>query len=484
MAALKKICHRNMSVDDCEMEIMKENVKEMSVRVGREKVNSHEIRTIFNIIERFLRSTEVICYGGTAINNILPKEDQFYNRDYELPDYDFFSYEAVEIAEMLADIYANSGFTDVVAQAGIHYGTYKVFVNFIPIADITYIPKELFMNLKKSAIVRNGIYYTPPDYLRMSMYLELSRPRGDISRWEKVLTRLNLLNKHYPMEHADCNHAKLQELFEPQKVIDKEKKQLYTIIRDFCEDNQGIFFGAFAFRQYYLQSLSKRQQREAMSHNELRMVPDFDVLMLGAKEKAEELKNLLGTEYTVSLKSKKPYIDLLEDRYTIEVAGKPVITFYEPMACHSYHKLEYGNGRHTLIASMDTILSIYLLFLFINDIDREKLKSIECMAYYLFTIMHTRRLLQRGVFQRFTLECYGNQTTLEGLRSKKMEMYKKLYKYKNSDVSSKKYHEYREWFLKYIPTISNREKEIDKTTRPNTRSVSKSNIQKRYTMVI
>ena len=27
-----------------------------------------------------------------------------------------------------------------------------------------------------------------------------SRPDGDISRWEKVLKRLSLLNKHYPMK--------------------------------------------------------------------------------------------------------------------------------------------------------------------------------------------------------------------------------------------------------------------------------------------
>ena len=32
----------------------------------------------------------------------------------------------------------------------------------------------------------------PPNYLRMAMYLELSRPDGDVSRWEKVLKRLTL----------------------------------------------------------------------------------------------------------------------------------------------------------------------------------------------------------------------------------------------------------------------------------------------------
>ena len=50
------------------------------------------------------------------------------------------------------------------------------------------------------AIQVANIFYCPPNYLRMAMYLELSRPDGDVSRWEKVLKRLTLLNKHYPMK--------------------------------------------------------------------------------------------------------------------------------------------------------------------------------------------------------------------------------------------------------------------------------------------
>ena len=49
-----------------------------------------------------------------------------------------------------------------------------------------------------------GILYAPPNFLRMAMYLELSRPAGDVSRWEKVLKRLILLNKHYPLSSKEC----------------------------------------------------------------------------------------------------------------------------------------------------------------------------------------------------------------------------------------------------------------------------------------
>ena len=55
-----------------------------------------------------------------------------------------------------------------------------------------------------------GIKYAPANYLRINMYLELSRPMGDASRWEKVLKRLNLLNEHWPLKTRNCDKVKFQ----------------------------------------------------------------------------------------------------------------------------------------------------------------------------------------------------------------------------------------------------------------------------------
>jgi len=64
--------------------------------------------------------------------------------------------------------------------------------------------------MSKEAIKINGILYSPPNFLRMNMYLELSRPEGDVSRWEKIFKRLTLLNKHYPFAiSADCGKNRI-----------------------------------------------------------------------------------------------------------------------------------------------------------------------------------------------------------------------------------------------------------------------------------
>ena len=49
------------------------------------------IKTSLSVVEAFLKKHPVLCYGGTAINNLLPKKDRFYDPEKEVPDYDFFS---------------------------------------------------------------------------------------------------------------------------------------------------------------------------------------------------------------------------------------------------------------------------------------------------------------------------------------------------------------------------------------------------------
>jgi hypothetical protein len=131
-----------------------------------------------------------------------------------LPDYDFYSDNALDHAKELADIYYKAGYEDVEAKSGVHHGTYKVFVNFTGIADITQMEPDLFKAISKDAIIKSGIRYAPPDFLRMAMYLELSRPDGDVSRWEKVQKRLTLLNTHYPLKGYQCDKIEYQRGFE------------------------------------------------------------------------------------------------------------------------------------------------------------------------------------------------------------------------------------------------------------------------------
>ena len=423
------------SYEDKELAILRKAVDAAEQRSGRKVANSPEIQEIIVIVENFLRKKKLICYGGTAINNILPSEDQFYDKSVEIPDYDFFSNDALEDAKELADIYAKKGFDEVEAKSGVHKGTFKVFVNYIPVADITQLDTELYRNIKRDAISVAGILYTPPNYLRMSMYLELSRPDGDVSRWEKVLKRLTLLNKNYPLQGYKCNEQNFQRSMED---LDTDVDDIYNVVKTSFMNQGVVFFGGFANTLYskYMPRHLKKQMQD---------IPDFDILSENPGTCVTIVKERLMDAGVKRIKIiKHPGLgEVIAPHYEIKVGSETIAFVYEPLACHSYNIIHVKRNA-IKIATIDTMLSFYLAFLYSDrpyyDDDR-----ILCMAHFLFKVQQKNRLQQKGLLRRFSINCYGKQETLEDNRYKKAEMYKKL----KSKRGSK---EYDEWFLKYSPT--------------------------------
>ena len=398
---MKEICDKKMTFSDCELAILRAAVDKAEERQGRQVANSPEIKRIIGIVENFLRKKHLICYGGTAINNILPKQDQFYNKDIEIPDYDFYSSNALNDAKELVDLYVANGFQEVEGKSGQHHGTYKVFVNFIPVADITYIPKELFNAIKNESIKVAGILYSPPNLLRMNMYLELSRPAGDISRWEKVLKRLTLLNKHNPLSVKQCSTVQFQRQMEDSDYANN----IYENVQRTLIDQGVVFFGGYALSMYsqYMPKNLKRQ---------LEKIPDFDVLSEEPLLTAQIVKERLDDIDVKDVKIiKRPGVgEVIAPHYEIKV-GKDTIAFiYQPLACHSYNIVK-DDGYEVKIATIDTMLSFWLAFLYANRPYYDK-DRILCMSKYLFDVQEKNRLVQKGLLRRFSINCMGHQETV------------------------------------------------------------------------
>jgi len=416
---------KNLTFEECELAILRASVDKSEKIQGQQLLRSPETKRIIKIVEGFISKHKCIVYGGTAINNILPKEDQFYDYDYELPDYDFFSPDAFDLAKKLADLYAAKGFEDVEAKSGVHHGTYKVFVNHMGVADITYLHPELYGSIRKSAIVKDKILYAPANFLRQSMFLELSRPMGDVSRWEKILKRLNLLNKHYPLIHKKCE---LQRRFSSRR----DEPELFTLTKKVFVDEGVVFIGGYANAMYT--TYTKVPQ--------LKNVPDFDVLSLEPKKTAQKVVGVLKKAgYDVTIEEHDPIGELVSKHYSISVDGEFIAFVYEPTACHSYNVIDEA-GRPLKIGTIDTLLSYYLAFMYA---DREYFDEnrLLCLSSVLFKVQQENRLSQKGILKRFVLQCYGKQPTLADLREENNRMHLEL---------KRGTKEYEERFLKYVPT--------------------------------
>ena len=154
----------------------------------------------------------------------------------------------------------------------------------------------------------------------------------------------------------------------------------------------------------------------------------------------------------------------------LNINNETVAFVYEPLACHSYNIIRIDN-LDIKVATIDTILSFYLAFLYANrpyyDHDR-----LICMAEYLFMVQAKNRLEQKGLLRRFSISCYGKQPTLETIRAEKTEKFKELKDNRNSE-------EFEYNFLRYIPaekakkttkTIDKKKKSIRNKTKTKTKS--------------
>jgi hypothetical protein len=429
-------CTPDMTFDECELAVLRHAVDEADMIKGEKLAKSDQIVTLIRILEDFLIRKKRICYGGTAINDILPKHAQFYNRDIEIPDYDFYSPDAMRDAKELSDIYYREGYADVEAKSGVHHGTYKVYVNFIPIADITNMDPDIYKHISEEAVSIAGIKYAPPNFLRMGMYLELSRPAGDTTRWEKVLKRLTLLNKYYPLRVGyNCEAVDFQRKMESHS---DDSEKIYYIIRDVFIEMGVVFFGGYA-NSLYSRYMPEKEQKLVQA------IPDFDVLYEDPEKCSNIIKERLEESgfKRIQLLKHQAVGELIPEHIEIRYDKECLAFIYKPIACHNYNIVNIGH-REVNIATIDTILSFYLAFMYAGMPYYHK-DRILCMAKFLFEIQRKSRLNQNGILRRFHSTCYGVQETMESIRAKKAEKFKELKKKYNEK-------EFQEWFFKYIPS--------------------------------
>ena len=464
---------RLKNIEEREVEILREAVDKLESRAGKKVAQAPEVQKIINQLERFLEEKKLVCYGGTAINAMLPEKYRFYNNDIEVPDYDFYSPDAMEHSKELADIFFKMGYNEVEAKSGAHPGTFKVFVNFMPIADITYMDRTLFDVLAAQSYIKNGIRYAPTNFLRMAMYLELSRPEGDVSRWEKVLKRLTLLNKVYPMQLGNCSKMELQrpidsdediaaaaaaeaaaeakaaaaaaEPHEREKLLAEKLKlhrkqtqdKIYELTQNVLMNSDVVFIGGFA-DILYTKYLPKNEQRNLTKN------PEFDVLSNKPYELANLIKLTLNTNgiHGVTVEKMPAIGEIILDHYKVAVGKNIIVLIYKPTACHSYNAVKL-NGKLVKVASIDTMLMYYLVFSYAKRYyyNRDRLL---CLASILFYIQNKNRLSQSGLLKRFGTSCYGKQETLETLRREKAIKFDEL---KNDKMNP----EYQRLFLRYVP---------------------------------
>lgn len=408
------------------MEAIEKAAETAQELLDKEAATDKATRTSLSIVRDFIKSNRVMCYGGTAINNLLPKDDQFYDPSKDVPDYDFFTETPQLHAMKIADALDREGFKSVEVKPGMHIGTFKVFCDFVGVADVSHLDHKIFKKLWDESVTKNGIHYVPPDFLRMSVYLELSRPRGDVSRWKKVYSRLQLLNKHYPVK-CSSSHPMERSPIAPE---------LKTKITKIIKKSGSMILG------FNAADLQKKGVPSNWS---------FPLDILALPDKREEVASQIQS--LMDEKTKKEdfpeFAELFPPHTDIDHKGKTLVRIYDTFACHSYHETSTG----LRVASIPTLLQFIFAALyapdhFLEEVPRERFVCVGQKLVDMANGIGPRR------YKLLTpIACIGKQKTLTDMKAEKSELYTKL---KNSP-------KFLEVFFTYNP-------EKDKTKKQSIRS--------------
>jgi hypothetical protein len=402
------------------------NIIKQASEVAQSKIDyasAHDDNIIhaIDVVEEFLRKKHRLCYGGQAINAHLPAKYKFYDPEFSIPDYDFFTpnHES-DIATLVKDL-KKAGFTEISVREGMHDGTIKIYVDYIPVADMTLIDSKLYNILSKREYKTDGISYLDANSLRMLMYLELSRPRGEVGRWPKVYERLLLFNEFVPVKQCKVSRA----IF--RGGLSKEQAS-YTL--SFIIENKRIFAGADLLQFYNTALKNKKKGINWILSSKKPIIFFSSDVDADSKILREEFSFLINksrdnnnnkTHITIKTYSSHG-VDIIPSMKVITHEKKSLVFIIDQTACHSYFNVPIMDKKIMRIASMDTLITLYFgLGLF--DSKFYNMGSIECLANNLVKINIESRKdgLDDFAFPFISIKCAGHQTSLSSLIREKVK---------------------------------------------------------------
>ena len=388
------------------LDSLKDIVDEEEVRETQKKMDKFE--KLFDIMKTFFKKRKIILYGGTAMNMHLPKEHKIYTDD-DFPDFDCFSINPKKDSEDLANLFAKNNYKYIEIKYAMHDGTYKIYVDFEPICDITKISKKNHVILFKQASLIDGYYVTSIRHLKSASYLELAIPKSSLFRWQKVVQRIKLLESEFKNNKSSFSMKTIQFISFNDKVNECVNKMISYAI-----ENNLVLGGNHAIHYYIKESLKTNLNTFMLTNSS----GVFQCLSDNMKNTVEKLKSIIEKMNFKNIQVKeehhdfitpytKIYVTYFDDNYTFERIKLNLCTVYSASE-HCYSYIKQSDKR---IVSIFFLLHIMYHSLYVKeeDIDRLNIKNI------------INTLIKKINIEHFKTECYGSEITMNEIRRKRWD---------------------------------------------------------------
>lgn len=363
------------------------------------------------IVKIFIKDHGRIIYGGTAINayvKLKNPKDCFYG-EIDKPDIEFYSPTPIEDLQKLCDVLHKKGFKYVRGSEAQHEETYSVFVNFDPLCDISYMPKNIFYNIPVKIV--NGLKLVHPSLIYTDALRMYNDPMTSYWRIEKQFKRMNILQKYYEIvETTDCKNIQINKYYD-NSVKDKLKYVRKNII---ANHKSLIMVGYYSY--YYFLA-------EATNNKKVKLeIPFYEVISTNLKEDAIDIYKKLKKEYAdkLTVDEYSPFFQFTGRNIVYFYDKKPILKIYgSNNKCIPYIYLEKKKIYLSTFLVTVMMLLINAIHCYVNK-ETEKNKIYDCMIQNLLTERqkyfkkHNKTAIDNTLFKDFQLECMGD--TIESRR--------------------------------------------------------------------
>ena len=358
------------------------------------------------VVMDFVKEKQRKIYGGTAQNMLVKiknKDDAFYKEGIR-GDIDFYSPEPILDAMRLVNIFMEKGFQNVRASQAQHDETYSVFVEFTNIADISYVPKNIYHRIPFENI--DGAYYVSAHFSIIDIYRMITTPLTSGSlRWRKTFPRLYLLQKHYPFNRATAPIPKID-------PIDGKHKELVMATKKFLTGkNSVIVTGIHTYNVWLKESQIMSDPKIGKKYRELE-VPHYEFTSTKYREDGKALFDILKkVDENIEIVEYYPLWQFLGYSTVISYKGRPVAHFFN--YDHRCLPVKQAGGMQIGAYNFDLMMSMMMVFRHrvMKEKDEYQFRNImlshlvEMRNYY---FQRTKKnFMEDTLFQELVMDCVG-----------------------------------------------------------------------------
>jgi hypothetical protein len=298
-------------------------------KLDRMEPKRDEQNTVRGLIINFVKEKKRKIYGGYAWNKLFIDKDKKYAiyDENDSPDIDFYSYEPLTDIMTICDMLHEKGYTNIDAKEGVHKETYRIYVNYQLYCDLTYMPRNIYNNVRFLKI--DGFHITHPWFMMVDFFRMLTDPMISWWRFDKHFKRFLLLQKLYPL-------PKTKDTLMLEGYENEDTEEIINKILEMISKKDNMLVTGFYAYNYYVHETGEKGENKYIDIPYIEAYTDEY-----RKDGMEFIEKIKELNSDITHKEFNPFFNLYGYNCVFYHKGNPIFYLYSHQKCLPFKKVNF-----------------------------------------------------------------------------------------------------------------------------------------------